>query len=305
MFDPYGKVTVLAPDGVTVRAESAYGNPWTFTGRRLDGETGLMYFRNRMYSVDLGRFCQRDPLGYVDGMGLYAYVRGTPSTMVDPTGEICCVKDYVIRENGPAEGLVKNVMGNRGLFVANQLGPAGFYLKRAKPTIGGAFLYLEVDALLTADSDPADCDPVTRTVVMDQITVDGNQLKQGDPGGPAANNSADPTNAVSRDPKVPKVIIGDSPGGVYKGATRYVKSTSYQITIKDKTRAAYVSTFDYGVGVSFDGNMNPPVNGFSRPQNKVLPPHPNAPPPPPQQPAVPAPEQQQPPSQQTETKGSK
>ena len=73
MYDPYGKVTVLDANGTprTVN-ESLYGNPWTFTGRRLDGETGLMYFRNRMYSADLGRFCQRDPIGYKgEGMGQY------------------------------------------------------------------------------------------------------------------------------------------------------------------------------------------------------------------------------------------
>ncbi|MEK7857186.1 MAG: RHS repeat-associated core domain-containing protein [Acidobacteriota bacterium] len=69
-YDPYGKVTILAPDG-TERTESAIGNPWTFTGRRLDAETGLYYFRARYYSAELGRFIGRDPLGYVDGMGLY------------------------------------------------------------------------------------------------------------------------------------------------------------------------------------------------------------------------------------------
>jgi RHS repeat-associated protein len=73
MIDPCGKVTVLAADGTTVRTATLYGNPWTFTGRRLDQETGLMYYRWRMYSTDLGRFCGRDPIGYRGGgMGLYA-----------------------------------------------------------------------------------------------------------------------------------------------------------------------------------------------------------------------------------------
>jgi RHS repeat-associated protein len=69
MFDPYGKVTVLEEDGVTLKAEPV-GNPFTFTGRRLDQETGLMQFRFRYYDTGLGRFIGRDPLGYVDGFGL-------------------------------------------------------------------------------------------------------------------------------------------------------------------------------------------------------------------------------------------
>jgi len=43
-----------------------------FTGRYLDAETGLYYFRSRYYSGSLGRFIARDPLRYVDGMSLYA-----------------------------------------------------------------------------------------------------------------------------------------------------------------------------------------------------------------------------------------
>jgi len=74
-YDPYGKVKVLAANGVTVRTVSAVGNPWTFTGRRLDGETGLMYYRARMYDVGLGRFIKRDPLEYIENrsnIGVYS-----------------------------------------------------------------------------------------------------------------------------------------------------------------------------------------------------------------------------------------
>ena len=38
------------------------GNPYFFTGRRLDTETGLYYYRFRYYKPDLGRFLQTDPL---------------------------------------------------------------------------------------------------------------------------------------------------------------------------------------------------------------------------------------------------
>jgi len=53
-----------------------------YTGQRHDAETGLMYFKNRYYSVSMGQFITRDPYqkdpnnrmamdGYHDGMSLY------------------------------------------------------------------------------------------------------------------------------------------------------------------------------------------------------------------------------------------
>lgn len=39
-----------------------------------------------MYHVDLGRFLQRDPAGYADGLNLYAYVRNNPLRFLDPLG---------------------------------------------------------------------------------------------------------------------------------------------------------------------------------------------------------------------------
>jgi len=64
--------------GAEVRPRVTVGNPYGFTGRRFDGETGLWYFRARYFDSELGRFIGRDPLdagkpagGYHDGMSLY------------------------------------------------------------------------------------------------------------------------------------------------------------------------------------------------------------------------------------------
>jgi RHS repeat-associated protein len=85
-YDPYGKVTILAANGTTVRTASSYGNPWMFTGRRSDAETGLMHYRARYYSTELGRFLSRDPIQYKGGMNLYEYANGKSTTKVDPLG---------------------------------------------------------------------------------------------------------------------------------------------------------------------------------------------------------------------------
>jgi RHS repeat-associated protein len=70
-YDPYGRVMVLAPDGVTSRATSAVGNTIGFTGRRHDTETGLLYFRTRYHDADLGRFVNRMPWSSIGDDGFF------------------------------------------------------------------------------------------------------------------------------------------------------------------------------------------------------------------------------------------
>ena len=70
-YSPHGQAEVYAPAG-TPRSSSAIGMTTLYTGRELDSESGLYYFRARMWSPQAGRFMQRDPLGYVNGMNLYA-----------------------------------------------------------------------------------------------------------------------------------------------------------------------------------------------------------------------------------------
>jgi RHS repeat-associated protein len=67
-YNAYGQTTVTNaafipnPDP----NNSAFGNPFTFTGQRLDRETGLMYYKNRYYETALGRFVSRDPINFLN-----------------------------------------------------------------------------------------------------------------------------------------------------------------------------------------------------------------------------------------------
>jgi len=65
---------------------SAIGNSIGYQGREWDKESGLWNFRNRMYSPQLGRFLQRDPSGYQDGINLYAFERNNPLRYLDAMG---------------------------------------------------------------------------------------------------------------------------------------------------------------------------------------------------------------------------
>jgi RHS repeat-associated protein len=57
-----------------------------YCGYIFNDESGIYTVRFRSYSPTLGRWLERDPAGYVDGMGLYEYVRGGAITAVDPWG---------------------------------------------------------------------------------------------------------------------------------------------------------------------------------------------------------------------------
>ena len=84
-YSAYGLRTVYDTAGGVIN-DSLYGNQYGYTGRRFDAETGLCYYRNRMYCAEQGRFLQPDPAGYVNGLNLYAYVMNSPVNWLDPYG---------------------------------------------------------------------------------------------------------------------------------------------------------------------------------------------------------------------------
>jgi RHS repeat-associated protein len=111
-YEAYGKHTLVEPGGnggfdilggqpdwgaiddvFTVSKPSQLNNPYTYTGQRRDSETGLMYYKNRYLSIAQGKFLQRDPLAYVNGLNLYEYVKSNPADRLDPFGTQDDIRD--------------------------------------------------------------------------------------------------------------------------------------------------------------------------------------------------------------------
>ncbi len=88
-YNAYGKPVVIS-DSILV------DNLYFFTGRQLDSETGLFYFRARYYDASLGQFISRDPIGFVDGMSLYrGYFASNSLDWEGLATQECCDKNGV------------------------------------------------------------------------------------------------------------------------------------------------------------------------------------------------------------------
>lgn len=71
-YTAYGEPTILDGAGTTTRTASFIGNPYLYTARDYDVESGLYYFRRRMYEGWKGRFLSHDPILYPNGASTYA-----------------------------------------------------------------------------------------------------------------------------------------------------------------------------------------------------------------------------------------
>jgi RHS repeat-associated protein len=89
VYTPYGVLTVYDATWANIRSTSSYANAYTYTGRQLDAETGLYYYRARIYAPQLGRFVTSGPAteittpGDAKGACINATVK-SPNRQTDP-----------------------------------------------------------------------------------------------------------------------------------------------------------------------------------------------------------------------------
>ncbi|MCX5719089.1 MAG: hypothetical protein NT055_03830, partial [Nitrospirae bacterium] len=78
-YDSFGNIiSVLNPNFV---------QPYTYTAREYDSETGLYFYRARYYDAEVGRFISEDSIGFRGGdVNFYAYTANNPVNRKDPKG---------------------------------------------------------------------------------------------------------------------------------------------------------------------------------------------------------------------------
>jgi RHS repeat-associated protein len=80
-FDSFGKLTA---------STGTITNPFRYTGREFDSETGLYYYRARYYDPTMGRFISEDPIRWRGGdVDFYVYAFNNPVILGDPFGLRC------------------------------------------------------------------------------------------------------------------------------------------------------------------------------------------------------------------------
>jgi len=107
-YDGYGNLA--ASTGSTT-------NPFRYTGRDFDQETGLYFYRARYFDASAGRFIGEDPLQFGGGANFYEYGGNNPLLFSDPFG-LC----KQLTKKG------KNCLTKVQAAVTSKLGVPVFYL---------------------------------------------------------------------------------------------------------------------------------------------------------------------------------
>jgi len=110
-YDSFGRI---------ISQTGTLDQPFTFTGREYDPETGLYYYRARYYDPKAGRFISKDPIGFGGGdLNLFRYVGNDPANFTDPSGLFAIPWPIIVP---PIEKIVAPIIGGIiGGIIGNEI----------------------------------------------------------------------------------------------------------------------------------------------------------------------------------------
>lgn len=102
-------------------------SPWRYASKRIDEESGFIYFGRRYYDASIGRWITPDPIGRDGGINLYAYVLNAPLTHFDLYG-LFGMQDYVMSGLGHCMQKAAKFVSNLLKVPGHAIGMIGYHL---------------------------------------------------------------------------------------------------------------------------------------------------------------------------------
>jgi RHS repeat-associated protein len=84
-YSAFGEEQIF--DSLGNRCQQAISS-WRFSSKRVDPETGYIFYGRRYYDPEFGKWTTPDPIGFNDGRNPYCFVRNRPMVFIDPDGRV-------------------------------------------------------------------------------------------------------------------------------------------------------------------------------------------------------------------------
>jgi len=158
------------PQVLTSDTQGTLEQPYGYTGREYDAESGLYHYRARSYDPATGMFVQSDPIGFASGQeNLYAYVDSNPFGFNDPSGHMASIETREAMYKDAATAIATTTTIGMGVIAA--LTPISTAFADALKPLG------TIDGLDNR-ANPGDCSLLMQRELQDEVNAENPEACQ-------------------------------------------------------------------------------------------------------------------------------